>query len=86
LTDNSTHQSDLDPELRERLLQESRNPFKGLLRLLWIVLFGSSCIGIFVMSLRSISGQIVPLSDFAIQTCALLVFGFLVFYRPKNNY
>ena len=85
MTENSPTDFALDPQLREKLLKESKNPFKGLLRVVWIALFGSSFIGLFVMSLRSISGHLVPLSDAAIQICAFLFFGFLVFFRRENH-
>ncbi|NDD70295.1 MAG: DUF3493 domain-containing protein, partial [Synechococcaceae bacterium WB9_4xC_028] len=31
----------LDPDLKERLLRESRTPWRGLRRLLWLAFFAS---------------------------------------------
>jgi len=86
LTDRSGPASSLDPQLRARLVQESRTPFRGIRRGLWIALFGSSCIGILVMSLRASSGEFVGLSDFGIQICALLIFGCLLFFDRQRSH
>ena len=78
--DSADQKHKLDPKLRERLLNESRNPFRGIRRGLWIALFGSACVGSFVMSLRAISGQGVLISDGLIQFSALLIFGGLLWF------
>ena len=86
LTDNSGIANKLDPQLRARLLQESRTPFRGVRRVLWVALFGSSFIGIIVMGLRAFSGENVLLSDAGIQTGAVLIFGCLLFFdRHRDN-
>ena len=74
----SAQRPKLDPKLRERLLKESRNPFVGLRRNLWIVFFASALLGLFIMTLRTLSGEIVQFSDAMIQLSALLLFGFLI--------
>ena len=68
----------LDPNVRQKLLKESQAPFLGVRRLLWGVLFGSAMIGLLIMFIRLISGNIVPLSDIGIQAFALLLFGGLI--------
>ncbi len=68
----------MDPNLRSRLLKESKNPFRGLRRVVWIALFGSAALGFFVMLSKIITGDTVSINDFAIQTSALLVLGFLL--------
>ena len=78
LDDSPDKGSKLNPELRERLLEESRNPFRGIRRLIWIALFGSAAIGFFVMTSRIASGESVELSDVVIQVSALSLFGILL--------
>ncbi|WP_370587903.1 DUF3493 domain-containing protein [Synechococcus sp. RS9909] len=74
----------LDPVLRQRLLQESRTPWRGLRRLLWLALFGSAGLGSAVMALRLSSGNDVPLGDLGIQLGALVLFaGLLWFDRSR---
>ena len=76
----------LDPALRERLLKESRTPWRGLRRLLWIALFASGGLGLFVMSFRVSAGDSVVLSDLAIQIGAVMTFGGLLWFdRSKDG-
>ncbi len=76
----------LDPKLREKLLKESRNPYKGIRRVLWIALAASAGIGLLIMGFRLISGENVLLNDFGIQISAFLLFFFLfVLDRPKGE-
>ncbi len=78
--------SQLDPNLRERLLKETKAPWRGLRRTVWFALFGSAIFGVSIMALRSSSGVLVPLGDFAIQLVAITVFGGLIFIdREKSN-
>jgi len=85
LTEKSRPASQLNPELRARLLQESKSPFRGLRRALWIALFGSSLIGLFVMVLRTISGGFVSFSDAGIQLSAILIFGSFLFFDKEST-
>ncbi len=64
----------LDPKLREKLLNESRNPFKGIRRVVWIALTASAGIGLLIMGVRHISGETVLRNDFGIQISAFLLF------------
>ncbi len=68
----------MDPELRKKLLQESKNPLKGVRRVLWFALFGSASIGLLIMLLRTFAGENVEINDFLIQAFAFLLFGYLV--------
>ena len=68
----------LDPKVRQKLLKESKAPFLGVRRLLWSALFGSAIIGLLIMLIRFLSGNIVPLSDIGVQFFALLLFGGLI--------
>ena len=74
----------MDPNLRARLLKESKNPFRGLRRAVWIALFGSAALGFFIMVTNVMAGDNVSVNDLAIQTSALLILGFILF-KDRNN-
>ena len=74
----------MDPNLRARLLKESKNPYRGLRRAVWIALFGSAALGFFIMFTNIIAGDIVSVNDLVIQTSALLILGFLL-YKDRNK-
>ena len=69
----------MDPNLRARLLKESKNPYRGLRRAVWIALFGSATLGFFIMVTNIMVGETVSINDLAIQTSALVILGFLLF-------
>ena len=69
----------MDPNLKARLLKESKNPYRGLRRAVWIALFGSAALGFFIMITNLIAGDQVSVNDLAIQTSALVILGFLLF-------
>ena len=76
----------MDPNLKARLLKESKNPYRGLRRAVWIALFGSAALGFFIMITNLIAGDRVSINDLAIQTSALVILGFLLFKdRTKEN-
>ena len=77
--------SKLDPELRARLLQEARTPWRGLRRALWVALFASAGVGGATMALRASSGELVPLSDFGIQALAISVSGALLWFDRNRS-
>ena len=78
--------SDLDPNLKARLLKESKNPYRGVRRTVWIALFGSAALGLLIMVTNIIEGDSVSIKDLAIQSSALLIVGFLLFKdRNKQN-
>jgi hypothetical protein len=68
----------LDPALRAKLLQESRSPWRGLRRALWLALAASAALGLATMAMRASAGGEVPGSDLLIQVVALAVFGGLL--------
>ena len=70
---------DLDPELRRRLLQEARTPWRGLRRALWFALTASAGLGLATMAMRASSGDAVASVDLLIQVGALGLFGSLLF-------
>ena len=65
--------SDLDPDLRRRLLLEARTPWRGLRRALWFALLASAGLGLATMALRLSAGSEVASSDLLIQCLAVLV-------------
>ena len=77
LDENRPSGKELDPELRERLIRESRTPWRGLRRLVWFALFASAGLGLFTMLFRVSAGDSVEISDFGIQGGALVLFSSL---------
>ena len=76
----------LDPELRQRLIQESQTPWRGLRRALWFALFASAGLGLFAMLFRASAGVDVALADLGIQGAALVLFaGLLWFDRSRQQ-
>ena len=75
----------LDPQLRERLLAESRTPWRGLRRALWLALFASAGVGLATMAMRGASGEVVPSSDWLIQLTACIVCGGLLWLDRQRR-
>ncbi|MAD68591.1 DUF3493 domain-containing protein [Synechococcus sp. BIOS-U3-1] len=71
--------------MRERLLRESRTPWRGLRRLLWIALFASGGLGLCVMSFTMSAGNGVVATDLAIQVGAVLLFGGLLWFDRDRS-
>ncbi len=84
LSNSNKPGSNLDPNLRARLLNETKNPYRGLRRAVWIALFGSAALGLFIMLTNIIAGDNVSINDLAIQTSALVILGFLLF-KDRNK-
>ena len=74
----------MDPNLRARLLKESKNPYRGLRRAVWIALFGSAALGFLIMVTNIFAGDTISINDLAIQVSALLILGFLL-YKDRNK-
>ena len=85
MKDSSSSDNNLDPNLREKLLKESKNPFAGPRRILWIVLFGSACLGLFIMLSNLLFGDTVGIEDISIQLIAFITFGSLVLFDKSTN-
>jgi hypothetical protein len=77
-TDPKRDPSSLDPELRARLLQEARTPWRGLRRGLWVALAASAVVGLATMALRLAAGSDVPSVDLLIQLAAVVIFAGLL--------
>ncbi|MCP9775273.1 DUF3493 domain-containing protein [Cyanobium sp. HWJ4-Hawea] len=76
---------DLDPELRARLLQEVRTPWRGLRRGIWFALVASAGLGLATMAMRFSSGELVPSTDWIIQVGALVLFGGLLWFDRNRS-
>ncbi len=76
----SKDSTSLDPELKARLLQEARTPWRGLRRGLWLALAASAAVGLATMAMRSAAGGEVLSSDLLIQVGALGLFGGLLWF------
>jgi len=66
-------------------MKEFKSPFRGVRRVVWFALFGSSCIGLLIMTIRASSGEIVLLSDAGIQVSAITLFGCLLFFDRQRK-
>ena len=84
MSNSNNPESNLDPNLKARLLKESKNPYRGLRRAVWIALFGSAALGFFIMITNLIAGDKVSVNDLAIQTSALVILGFLL-YKDRTK-
>ena len=78
MNQHSSADPQIAPELLKKLRKESNDPYLGLRRLIWLVFFASSAFGLFIMTLRLISGEGLPLGDAAIQISAFILFAYLV--------
>lgn len=70
----------LDPDLRRRLLLETRTPWRSLRRALWFALVASAGIGLATMALRASAGGEVASVDLLIQLGAFALFAALLWF------
>ena len=78
--------SKIDPELRKKLLKETKTPFKGLRRLIWAACTGSAFLGIFIMGSKILAGNEIEINNILIQLAACLVFPTLFYFeRDRSN-
>ncbi len=78
--------SKIDPELKKRLIKESKAPFKGLRKVLWLAFTGSAFLGLFIMLSKISSGNEIQQNNLFIQIGACVLFPFLLFLeRDKKN-
>ena len=75
----------IDPDLRARLLQEARTPWRGLRRGLWVALAASAAVGLATMAMRSAAGGEVPSVDLLIQLGAFGLFGGLLWFDRNRE-
>jgi hypothetical protein len=75
----------LDPELKARLLQEARTPWRSLRRALWFAFTASAGLGLATMTMRVSAGSEVAGSDLLIQVGALGLFGSLLWFDRNRD-
>ena len=77
--------SQIDPELKKRLLKETQTPFKGLRRILWIAFSGSAFLGLLIMLSKIASGSELQQNNLLIQMGACLLFPTLLFFDRNKD-
>jgi len=78
--------SKIDPELKKKLLKETKAPFKGLRRVVYVACSGSAFLGLFIMLSQLAAGNVVQQNNLLIQLGACIIFPLLFFLeRNKNN-
>ena len=77
--------SKIDPELKKKLLRETKAPFKGLRRLIWVACSGSAFLGLFIMLSQMISGNEIQQNNLLIQLGATILFPTLFYLERDKN-
>ena len=77
--------SQIDPELKKKLLKETQTPFKGLRRILWIAFSGSAFLGLLIMLSKIASGSELQPNSLVIQLSACLLFPTLLFFDKNKD-
>ena len=77
--------SKIDPELKKKLLRETKAPFKGLRRLIWIACSGSALLGLFIMVTQIIGGNEIQQNNLLIQLGASILFPTLFYFEGDKN-
>ena len=77
--------SKIDPELKKRVLKESKTPFKGLRRILWIAFSGSAFLGLLIMLTKIASGGEFQQNNLFIQFGACILFPTLLFFDRNKD-
>ena len=77
--------SEIDPELKKKLLKESQAPFKGLRKILWIAFSGSAFLGLLIMLSKIASGSEFQQNNLFIQLGACIIFPTLLFFDKNKD-
>ena len=77
--------SQIDPELKKRLLKETQTPYKGLRRIFWIAFSGSAFLGLLIMLSKIASGSELQQNNLLIQFGACLLFPTLLFFDRNKD-
>ena len=77
--------SQIDPELKKKLLKETQTPFKGLRRILWIAFSGSAFLGLLIMLSKIASGSELQQNNLFIQLSACIIFPTLLFFDRNKD-
>ena len=77
--------SKIDPKLKKKLLKETKAPFNGLRRILWIAFSGSAFLGLLIMLSKIASGNELQQNNLFIQIGACILFpSLLILDRNKD--
>ena len=76
--------SKIDPELKKKLLKETKAPFKGLRRVIYVACAGSAFLGLFIMLSQMAAGNDIQQNNLLIQLGACVLFPFL-FFLERNK-
>jgi len=76
--------SKIDPELKKKLLKETKAPFKGLRRVVYIACAGSAYLGLFIMLSQMAAGKEIIQNNLLIQLGACTLFP-LLFFLERNK-
>ena len=77
--------SKIDPELKKKLLKESKSPFKGLRKILWVAFSGSAFLGLLIMLSKIASGSELQQNNLFIQLGACILFPTLLFLDRNQD-
>ena len=77
--------SQIDPKLKKKLLLETKTPYKGLRRILWMAFSGSAFLGLLIMLSKIASGNEFQQNNLLIQFGACLLFPTLLFYDRNKE-
>jgi len=77
--------SKIDPKLKKKLLKETKAPFNGLRRILWIAFSGSAFLGLAIMLSKIASGSEFQQNNLLIQLGACIVFPTLLFFDRNKD-
>tara|TARA_B100000900_G_scaffold286645_1_gene245758 strand:+ start:317 stop:553 length:237 start_codon:yes stop_codon:yes gene_type:complete len=77
--------SKIDPELKKKLLRETKAPFKGLRRIIWVACSGSAFLGLFIMLSQMIGGSEIQQNNLLIQLAASILFPTLFYLERDKN-
>ena len=77
--------SKIDPKLKNKLLKESKAPFKGLRKILWIAFSGSAFLGLAIMLSKIASGGELQQNNLLIQVTACILFPTLLLLENNKD-
>ena len=77
--------SKIDPELKKKLLKESKAPLKGFRRILWIAFSGSAFLGLLIMLSKIANGNELQQNNLLIQIGACILFPTLLFLDKNKD-
>ena len=77
--------SQIDPKLKKKLLLETKTPYKGLRRIMWMAFSGSAFLGLLIMLSKIASGNEFQQNNLLIQLGACLLFPTLLFYDRNKD-